>query len=116
MPPRKQTLRDAPLKPQYFLVLLAVAEQPAHGYAIKQEVERRSGARIDPGSLYRVIARMLEEALIEDIEDPSGADARRRCYRITAHGRRILTAEADRMASLVDTVRKLAAARGSSRS
>jgi len=117
MPPRKQPLRDAPLKAQYFLVLLAVAAQPAHGYAIKQEVERRGGTRIDPGSLYRVIARMLEEHLLEESLDPGGdADSRRRCYRITEHGRRTLAAEAERMASLVESVRKLAPARGSSRS
>lgn len=117
MPPRKLPIRDAPLKSQYFLVLLAVAEQPAHGYAIKQDVERRGGIRIDPGSLYRVIARMLEETLIEESADPgSGSGARRRCYRITEHGRRTLAAEAERMASLVDSVRKLAPARGSSHS
>jgi PadR family transcriptional regulator len=116
MPTRKLPLRDAPLKPQYFLVLLAVAEQPAHGYAIKQEVERRGGERLDPGSLYRVIARLLEERLIEDEDEPAaGADARRRCYRLTVHGRRTLAAEADRMASLVASVRRLAPARTRSR-
>ena len=114
MPPRSQPADASPLKPHCFLVLLSIAEQPSHGYAIKQDVERRGGVRLDPGSLYRLIARMLDDGLIQEVDDPSGAahDPRRRYYAVTPQGRRALVAEADRMAGLVDHVRTLTPARG----
>jgi DNA-binding PadR family transcriptional regulator len=109
VPPKKLPLTNAPLKSQYFHALLAVASEPAHGYAIKQDIETRGGGRFDPGSLYRLIARLLDEGLIREVDDPSGAatDSRRRYYGITPLGTRTLKAEADRMAALVKTVRAL---------
>jgi len=109
MPPSKQPLTGAALKPHYFHALLAVAAEPAHGYAIKQDIEARGGGRLDPGSLYRLIARLLDEGLIREVDDPPGApvDSRRRYYGITPVGTRTLKAEASRMAALVKTVRAL---------
>jgi DNA-binding PadR family transcriptional regulator len=116
VPPRSQPPPSSPLKPHCFLVLLAVAEAPVHGYAIKKDLERR-GERLDPGSLYRLIARMLDEGLIREADDPSGdTDPRRRCYGITPSGRRALLAEANRMSALIDHVRALSLVPGRRRS
>ena len=102
--PVKQPVTDAPLKPQFFLVLLSLAEGPSHGYRIKKAVEER-GVRLDPGSLYRVIARLLEEELIAEHPHPDDEDPRRRTYTLTERGRATLVGEANRMAGLVDAVR-----------
>ena len=105
--PAKRPIADAPLKPQFFLVLLALADGPSHGYRIKQIVEARGGLRLDPGSLYRLIARLLEEDLInEHAHAHGGDDPRRRTYDLTERGRLTLLAETARMADLVDAVRE----------
>lgn len=92
-----------PLKPADFHILLALAEAPLHGYGIMKEVERESngGVRLEIGSLYRLLGRLLDTGLIED----ASSDDRRRYYRITRLGRRALRAEAERLAGLVDLVR-----------
>jgi len=111
VPSRSRPPSAPPLKPHCFLVLLAVAGKPVHGYAIKKELERRDGVRLDPGSLYRLIARMLDDGLIAEAADPSvdSTDPRRRCYGITPRGQHALVAEADRMAGLINHVRALTA-------
>jgi DNA-binding PadR family transcriptional regulator len=92
-----------PLKPADFHILLALAEGPCHGYGIMKEVERESGGdvRLEIGSLYRLLARMLENGLIEEAE----GDGRRRFYRISRQGRRALKVEAERLAGLVELFR-----------
>ena len=92
-----------PLKPADFHILLALAEGPCHGYGIMKEVERESGGdvRLEIGSLYRLLARMLENGLIEEAE----GDGRRRFYRISRQGRRALKMEAERLAGLVELFR-----------
>ena len=104
--PAKRPITDAPLKPQFFLVLLALADGPSHGYRIKQIVEERGGLRLDPGSLYRLIARLLDEDLIGEHGGHAGDDPRRRTYDLTERGRVTLLAETARMADLVDAVRE----------
>jgi DNA-binding PadR family transcriptional regulator len=91
------------LKPADFHILLALAQGPRHGYGIMKEVERESGGgvRLEIGSLYRLLGRLLDAGLIEDAE----GDERRRFYRITRLGRRVLKAEAGRLAGLVDLIR-----------
>ncbi len=91
------------LKPADFHVLLALAAGPRHGYGIMKEVERESsgGVRLEVGSLYRLIGRLLNAGLLEEAE----SDERRRYYRISRLGRRALRAEAERLAGLVDLVR-----------
>lgn len=96
-----------PLKPTVFLALLALEESDRHGYGIKKEISRRTGGAIDlePGTLYRLMARLLDRDLIQESEHrpaPDADDERRRYYRITPLGRRVLRAEAKRLTTLVD--------------
>jgi len=99
-----------PLTPAIAHILLAVADEDRHGYAIMQEVERvTDGAtRMGPGTLYGTIKRLLAAGLIDDADerpDPELDDERRRYYRITRLGRRVLEAEASRMATLLAAAR-----------
>src|SRR2546423_14544743 len=88
------------LKPADFHILLALAAGPLHGYRIMKDVERDTGGEVtlEIGSLYRLLARLVTEGLIDAVE---GAGESRRYYRITAAGRRALKAEAARLASAV---------------
>jgi DNA-binding PadR family transcriptional regulator len=92
-----------PLKPADFHILLALAEGPCHGYGIMKEVERESNGdvRLEIGSLYRLLARMLDSGLLEEVD----GDERRRYYRLSRLGRRVLKAEAERLAGLVELFR-----------
>lgn len=98
-----------PLPALHILVTLADGER--HGYAIMQEVDRRTGGkvRLGPGTLYGTIKRMLYDGLIEELAEPDAAArrARRRCYRITRQGRKVATAEVDRLAKLVRHARAM---------
>ena len=101
-----ETSRHLPLNPRVFALLAALLEAPAHGYRIKQAVEERSGGTVmlDPGSLYRMVAKLLEEGLIEEVSPPpeeAEGDARRRYYGVTPLGRRIMAAEAGRLRRLL---------------
>lgn len=96
-----------PLNPRVLMILLAFAEGPAHGYEIKKRAEARSGGgvQLDAGSLYRSIAQLLEQDLIEEVQGDPGADSsdsRRRYYGLTPHGRELAAAEARRLAGLVE--------------
>jgi len=86
-------------------ILLALADGERHGYAIMQDVrESAAGAiRLGPGTLYRSIQDLLEDELIEESSRRPTADEdqRRRYYRLTGLGRRVLAAEAQRLAALV---------------
>jgi DNA-binding PadR family transcriptional regulator len=100
-----------PLTPAVLNILLALADRERHGYGIMREVEGRSGGevRLGPGTLYGSIKRMIADGLIEESDerpDPEMDDQRRRYYRITDFGRRVAGAEAERLASLVDTARE----------
>ena len=99
-----------PLTPVAFEILLALAGGEAHGYAILQEIERRSEGRLAPhaGSLYRAIARLVEDRMIEELDDrpdPASDDERRRYYRLTPLGRDVGAAEAARLESQVLSAR-----------
>src|SRR5438552_13099822 len=91
-----------PLTPAVFHILLALADGQKHGYAIMQEVGARTGGamRMGPGTLYGSIQRMLKDGLIveaQDRADPVGGEERRRYYRLTGFGQRVLQAEARRL-------------------
>ena len=106
-----------PLTPVAFEILLSLAEEDRHGYHIMQAVEWRTEGRIalHAGTLYRALARLVDEALIEELDerpDP-GSDERRRYYRLTDFGREVARAEAARLDSQVRAAR---AALGSRRS
>lgn len=99
-----------PLAPAVFHVLMALADDDRHGYGIIQEVLARTdgGVRLSPGTLYRSIQRMLEDQLIVEISErpaPELDDERRRYYRITAFGRAVARAEANRLHELVRLAR-----------
>src|SRR5262245_7518963 len=99
-----------PLKPQWFHILLALAGGEQHGYGIMQEVLERTGGklRLWPATLYGSIKRLIEAELIEESDErpaPELDDARRRYYRLTALGRRVLDAECERLQDLVRTIR-----------
>src|SRR5213594_2952802 len=90
-----------PLTPAVFHVLLALADGERHGYAIMQEVVEHSDGRIKmgPGTLYGTIKRLIEAQLIEESDerpDAESDDERRRYYRLTGVGQRVVKAEAQR--------------------
>jgi DNA-binding PadR family transcriptional regulator len=93
-----------PLKPKPFLLLLTLQERgPLHGYAIKKELHERSGGtvRMDPGGLYRLIARLERDGLVRAAARPADdPDERRQYVAITEWGRSVLAAEARRIAEL----------------
>lgn len=99
-----------PLSPAKFHILLALARGEQHGYAIMTDVEARTGGsfRLGPGTLYGAIKRLLEDGLIEETDerpDPTLDDERRRYYKLTELGQRVTSAEAARLASLVELAR-----------
>lgn len=103
----KDPLRHLPLTPQVFHILLSLLDDDLHGYAIIQEVNKRTGGRVKLGSgtLYAAIRRLLEAEMIEESDHRPPAeqdDERRKYYRITEFGRRVAAAEAERLAELVD--------------
>jgi len=95
---RPAAAERVPLKSIELLVLAVLTEGPQHGYALAQEIERRSRqrARIRPGDLYRVLYRMTRAALIEEAATPAAArrETRRAYYRVTPLGRRTAREEA----------------------
>jgi len=99
-----------PLPPATFHILLSLADQERHGYAIIQDVEQRTRGelRMSAGTLYRSIARMVEQGLIAEVtrRHTLADDARRRYYRITALGEACARAEMRRMADLVEVARQ----------
>jgi DNA-binding PadR family transcriptional regulator len=102
-----------PLAPAAFHILVALADDDRHGYAIIQEVASRTDGRVtlSAGTLYRSIQRLLERGLILETSErpaPELDDQRRRYYRITPRGRAVARAEARRLEQLV----KLARAHG----
>jgi len=99
-----------PLTTTVFQILLALADGERHGYAIMREVEERTAGavRLRPGTLYRALNRMLDDGWLEEVEerpDPELDDERRRYYRLTALGRRVAAAEAQRLAREVEWAR-----------
>lgn len=103
----RATPRDfLPLTPGFFEILLTLSAGEAHGYAIMQQVTERTSGRVRllPGTMYRALNRLQEQGLIEetgDRPDPAMDDQRRRYYRLTALGRDVAAAEAERLAASV---------------
>ena len=102
-------MAEAAPSPRATLVLASLADAPRHGYAIKKDVEARTGGEVRLGSttIYRVLHQLLDDGLIDEMEGrpvPQLDDERRRYYRITPAGRRALTAERRRLERLVAAV------------
>ena len=99
-----------PLPPATFHILMAVADEDRHGYAIIQEIATRTGGslRLSAGTLYRSIQRMLDQDLIVEVHErpaPDLDDERRRYYRITKLGTAVARAETRRLQSLLRLAR-----------
>jgi DNA-binding PadR family transcriptional regulator len=96
---------ELPLTETTFYILLCLASEPRHGYAIMKEVERLSSGkvRLRTGTLYGAIKRLLEGGWIERVAQERESDSGRvrKSYRLTSLGRRYLEAEKARLESLV---------------
>ena len=95
-----------PLKSNWFQILVSLSDQEQHGYGIMQEVLERTGGKVRlwPATLYGTLKRLIDEELIEESAErpaPEFDDARRRYYRMTPLGRRVLVAESERLKDLV---------------
>jgi len=96
-----------PLSLPVFHMLLSLSEGERHGYALKREILQRTERKINLGSgaLYGAINKMLENGLIQESDerpDPHLDDERRRYYRITALGCRVVQAEVARLRTLLE--------------
>ena len=99
-----------PLKAQWFHIMLSLAGGEQHGYGIMQEVLQRTAGKVRlwPATLYGSIKRLIEADLIEESDErpaPEEDDARRRYYRLTNLGKRVLDAECERLQELVRTIK-----------
>lgn len=107
MAQKPQTPQDfLPLTPAVFHILLVLADGEKHGYAIMLAVEKNTSGQVKmgPGTLYGSIKRMLVAGLIEETDerpDPEMDDQRRRYYRLTLMGKKVVEAEAQRFVELV---------------
>ena len=105
------------LPPATFHILLALAGEDRHGYAIIQDVAARTDGdlKLSAGTLYRSIQRMLEQGLIVETRDrpaPEDDDERRRYYRITPEGTAAAKEEVRRLGQLVKMARAVGFAPG----
>jgi DNA-binding PadR family transcriptional regulator len=103
--------RPPALRPVELEILVSLADEERHGYAIMRETAERTGGglRLDPGTLYRALERMRKAGLVAEStrrRDPAADDERRRYYRITAPGRRAARAEMERLEGLVRAARR----------
>ena len=113
MPKRKLD----PLPSAAFQILLSLADGDRHGYGIMRQVEEQTGGRmrLGPGTLYSSIQALLEEKLIEEIDpgkDVEPGHERRRYYRLTASGRKLARAEAEKLADYLRVARAKKILRG----
>lgn len=93
-----------PLKPVDLELLLALADQDLHGYGLVQAIAEHTDGLVvlDPGNLYRVVKRLLAEGLIAESEGEAAvAGERRKYYRITTLGGRVVAKELDRLRHLL---------------
>jgi DNA-binding PadR family transcriptional regulator len=113
MPPRTlESEPNQPLTPAMFHVLLALAGDDLHGYAILKEVALRTAGEVQlsTGTLYGIIKRLLNDGLISELRvRPTAAndDERRRYYRLTPKGREVAATEAQRLVKVVELARSL---------
>lgn len=96
---------------QVFQILLAVSDKQLHGYAIIQDIKRRTNGKVTltASTLYSAIKRMLSAGLIEESEErpvPELDDERRRYYGITDQGMRVLRREAEWLELLTNMARE----------
>lgn len=104
--------RHLPLTEATFFILISLAQEAQHGYAIMKDVERLSEGRIlfSTGTLYGALRRLLDQGWIGPVAHGAGGGRPRKAYRLTAAGRRLLAAETDRLRTLVQTAQARQAA------
>jgi DNA-binding PadR family transcriptional regulator len=93
-----------PLAPATLHILLSLAGEPMHGYAVMQEVLRQSAGRynLGPGTLYDNLQRLMKQGMVEEVPGPrEGENSRRRYYRLSSLGRGVLTQEIARLEEVV---------------
>jgi DNA-binding PadR family transcriptional regulator len=100
-----------PLRPSVFHILLALSDGDLHGYGIMQEVAEHTAGqiRLGPGTLYGAVKRLLTDGLIVEADerpDPELDDERRRYYRLTDFGQRVLKAEVRRISDMVSVAQR----------
>lgn len=97
------------MAPAVFQILIALADQPLHGYGIMLDIAERSDGKVklSPGTLYGSIKQMLDDGLIEETAGRSvpDDDERRRYYRLTRDGREAARQEMARMTALLNHAR-----------
>ncbi len=96
--------RFLPLSPAALHILLSLAGEERHGYGIMQDIARQSNGRYKPGpgTLYDNLQKLMTERLVEETENSSsGAESRRRYYRLTKLGRRVLSTEITRLEAAI---------------
>lgn len=97
------------MDPKSFHIMLVLASEPLHGYAIRQEVEERTdgSVRLWPATLYGTLKELTKRGWIEKTDAPGGGedDPRRRYYALTGEGRRVLSEEASRLEDLAGLAR-----------
>jgi DNA-binding PadR family transcriptional regulator len=112
------TAQSLPLKTQWFHILLALSREAQHGSGIVRSVLDQSGGtlRLWPATLYGSLQQLSQLGWIEELirpgERPEGESEKKRYFRITPTGTRVLTAEADRLKSLAETALERLASRG----
>jgi DNA-binding PadR family transcriptional regulator len=99
-----------PLPSAAFHILLSLADEDLHGYAIMRRVKEQTEGRMrmGPGTLYSSIQALLEEGFVEEVEgiaDHEPGHGRRRYYHLTPAGRKLAQAEASRLADLLRLAR-----------
>jgi len=102
--------RYLPLRPRDYLILFSVVSEARHGYGIIRQVEKETegATRLDPANLYRAVKRLAAEGLIEEVEDigdEDGSGERKRFWKVTSLGQRVVVAEATRLAHLASLAR-----------
>jgi DNA-binding PadR family transcriptional regulator len=96
------------VRPAVFHILLALSGERLHGLGVAQAVSDATAGSfvLGPGTLYRSLKEMVRDGLIVEADAPEDADPRRRFYAITERGRQAVTAEATRMADIVEVARR----------
>ena len=96
--------RFLPVSPKDYLVMFALSAGERHGYGLVKDVEAQSdgAVRLDPSNLYRSLRKLIKDGLVQE----TGQDDRRCYYAITGLGRRVVAAEARRLARLTRAARE----------
>lgn len=113
MSPDRRAERAHPLSAMDYHVLMVLTEEDLYGYAIMKAVEDESAGAVSPevGSLYRILARLMSEGLVDEVDAPDGSPTEhrgrpRRYYGLTVQGRAALTAESLRLQGVLELARQ----------